>query len=927
MANFFPPSVTGIDREVDLNRSIRARLLFDYADLDGNKAEKYRFFDSNGGNQTGFFTLNGQKQNAGQWFEIEASQLDRVLYHSGLVLGNEVINVLAYDGKFWSEAGTARAFTVKPNLRAPVVETNNFSVLAYETFLGADMFSASDFDGDDIVKYRVRDQRNNKNSGAFFLNNVKQHQSKWFEFSASELSKLRYHAGNNGQTEKFFVKAYDGEKWSKTAVGNATTTPNRKKPKIETVDRELKTNTVVNAQTMFVATDEDGNSFKNYSFFDTGSLSDGGFFTVNDVRQAPRQWFTVAARDVEAGLVEYHAASVPDSERLRVKVNDGKFSSKVNTFRVDSVATPDVEVVGNVQVLDDSTIIDVTSWFSQTDTGPVVDTWQFFDATAELDGFGNELSGSLTYQGNALPAQRVRQYTSAQLADLSFKSGVADRGIEHDEVYIRGKNDAAGYWTPWQRVNLTSVFNVIPALTAPAQKWGAPVLGTGATLTYSFMEALPAYYLGLDEDNGTFQAFTPAMRQATREVLKYYSDTFNIDFVETSDTVGGVMRFGMVDNTGAIAYAYFPPGFGAPTNNVNAVPGDIWAELDFLYESVDQNGNDISFGWFDDDAMQKGNDLYLALIHEVGHAIGLYHPFPPTQPGKDVLREPVQKHEYTTMSYGRMGNIVDQAYPYRDGPATTQLYDNYAINHLYGHDQEVNKEDNVYRYTPNEHEEYAMTIHDPGGVDTLNFSNYTPSSVIDLREGRHSSIAGEVDNFAISFGTIIENVIAGSGHDVITGNEADNRIIGGRGDDVISGMGGRDTLIGQEGRDTYKYTLGDGRVTIDEQRGGGKDRIEITSFHEDFDSFEEDLSFRTINGRDLVIALTMDGGAAEGSITIKNQKWAASRNEVVSIYRANGEQIGPDISLNSVFLQATDKLQRFKLTDFQDQFGQLAIPS
>lgn len=926
MANFFPPTVSGNDREVDLNKSIKASLLYDYLDLDGNDLEKVQFFDSNGANSSGFFTVDGVQQNAGQWFEVAVADLGKVRYNAGLLVANEVVNIRAWDGGFWSEPTSARVYTVEPNLRPPEVDAFSVNVLASENILARTMFEASDFDGDPITRYRVRDQKSNVNSGSFWLNNVKQRQGRWFEFTADELSKLRYWGGKNPQSEKFFVQAYDGDKWSKVASNTVTTDRNRYRPTIAANDREMKTQNVVNVGNLFAWNDRDGNTMKKMSFFDTGILADGGFFSVNGVRQVSREWFTVNARDVERGLVQYHSAQVPDSERIRVKVFDGKFSSKVKTFKIDTVQTPDIETPKNVQVVDDSTIVDVSNWIVQTDTGPANVKWQFFDATTEKDSFGNEFSGSLTYQGNPLEAQRIREFTTAQLADVSFLSGVADRGIEHDEIYIRGNNGSE--WSTWQRVNTTTVFNVIPSFEKPPLKWGPAQFGTGATLTYSFPEALPAYYALLDENNNTFQPFTPKMRQATREILKeVFTDRFGINFVEVSDTVGGTMRFGMIDNVDAIAYAYFPLTFGTNTNLTQTVHGDVWAELDFIYESVDAQGNDITMGWFDDWALEKGSDLYLALIHEVGHAIGLAHPFGPTEPGNDVLREPVNSHEYSVMSYNRYQNIPDQAFPLTDGPASTQLYDDVVIEHLYGPETEYNKEDTVYRWQPNTHGTYAETIRDPGGVDTIDFSNYTPSSTIDLREGHLSSVAGDINNFNIAYGTIIENVKAGAGHDIITGNEADNRIFGGRGNDTIATKGGRDVAIGNEGHDTYIYSLGDGSLTIDEDRGGGKDVIEMHSFHVNFDSFKQDLRFRKINGTDLQISLTMNGQKSEGTILVKNMKWGGSKVETLKLFDNNGDQIGQDMSLRSIFLQASSSLQRFERTDFKDAFGYLAIPS
>ncbi len=43
MANFFPPSATGIDREIELQKSIHGSRLFDYEDLDNNPLAAVRF--------------------------------------------------------------------------------------------------------------------------------------------------------------------------------------------------------------------------------------------------------------------------------------------------------------------------------------------------------------------------------------------------------------------------------------------------------------------------------------------------------------------------------------------------------------------------------------------------------------------------------------------------------------------------------------------------------------------------------------------------------------------------------------------------------------------------------------------------------------------------------------------------------------------
>lgn len=83
----------------------------------------------------------------------------------------------------------------------------------------------------------------------------------------------------------------------------------------------------------------------------------------------------------------------------------------------------------------------------------------------------------------------------------------------------------------------------------------------------------------------------------------------------------------------------------------------------------------------------------------------------------------------------------------------------------------------------------------------------------------------------------IENVNAGSGKDVVTGNKAANtlngqngndRLYGGGGNDLLIGGGGKDRVWGQGGRDTFRVQRGSG-YTIIEDFNNGQDRIQLGS--------------------------------------------------------------------------------------------------
>jgi subtilisin-like proprotein convertase family protein len=87
-----------------------------------------------------------------------------------------------------------------------------------------------------------------------------------------------------------------------------------------------------------------------------------------------------------------------------------------------------------------------------------------------------------------------------------------------------------------------------------------------------------------------------------------------------------------------------------------------------------------------------------------------------------------------------------------------------------------------------------------GGTDGLNAAAATGASVIDLRPGANSTVAGTT--LTIAAGTVIENAWGGADGDVIVGNGAANRLWGGAGNDDLRGANGADLMEGGAGNDT-----------------------------------------------------------------------------------------------------------------------------
>ncbi|MEJ0077101.1 MAG: putative Ig domain-containing protein [Alphaproteobacteria bacterium] len=97
------------------------------------------------------------------------------------------------------------------------------------------------------------------------------------------------------------------------------------------------------------------------------------------------------------------------------------------------------------------------------------------------------------------------------------------------------------------------------------------------------------------------------------------------------------------------------------------------------------------------------------------------------------------------------------------------------------------------------------TIDGGPGNDTIDYSAATQQIVVDLSASKNQGTGAEVGTDQI---VNVENVIAGSGNDAITGNAVDNRLEGGAGDDTLVGgpATGPINLVlqpGPEGQDVW----------------------------------------------------------------------------------------------------------------------------
>ena len=321
-------------------------------------------------------------------------------------------------------------------------------------------------------------------------------------------------------------------------------------------------------------------------------------------------------------------------------------------------------------------------------------------------------------------------------------------------------------------------------------QWGSTTPGTGATITYSFLTTAPSYYYYSAPESATFAPMTAAQQDAVRAILQMYSDVANVHFVEASGV--GSITFGTADlGAGVAGWSYYPhPGYTGLSDNTAF--GDVWITTRYpAYESP-----------------TLGNATFTALIHEIGHALGLKHPgnYDAASGGTPgpYLPAAEDNQKYSVMSYysGPNGSAA---------PVTPQLYDVATLQYLYGANTTTHAGDDTYTFAT---AVQVKTIWDAGGNDTFDAANQLHAVTIDLHPGSFSSIAG-IDNVAIAFGAAIEGAVGSNYNDTLTASDAGGTLHGGLGDDTLIGGTGNDVLVGGAGSDTLSGGGGADHFVLD----------------------------------------------------------------------------------------------------------------
>lgn len=423
-------------------------------------------------------------------------------------------------------------------------------------------------------------------------------------------------------------------------------------------------------------------------------------------------------------------------------------------------------------------------------------------------------------------------------AALIFTAPVA--GTYYIDVADSADSATGGY--------TVSVSPAVPPDPLASLDWGGTTLPSN-TITVYFAPA------GGEIEGYISEGFNDYEIQQFEAAFDLVEAVADVTFVITDDPDADLTVGLDTDEIGARGFlGYFNPP-GTRNEGAGVFNGAAWER---------EPGGGLELG---------GND-FVTITHELLHGMGLAHPH--DTGGRSEVMSGVEgefgdygdydlnQGVFTTMSYnaGNPGGVPgdpDFLYGYEAGPMALDIA---LLQEKYGANTTTAAGDDVY-YLPDQNASgtYWFCIWDVGGTDMIRYDG-SADVTIDLREatlqteagggGFLSSAYGIAGGYTIANGVVIENATSGSGFDMLTGNNANNRLDGGGSADGLFGGAGKDQLKGGDGGDYLDGESGNDVLFGEE----GEDKL--------VGGDDRDLLFGGANA-DVFIFYEGDSGAAGGT--------------------------------------------------------------
>ena len=520
MANV-APTVKAAALNLNANQSVSAQSLIASAtDANGDKITQYRFMDS--GAAGGYFTLNGVKQAAGQWINVSAADLGKLVWVGSGTTVKETVAIQAFDGSTWSTTANA---TIASTNHAAVVTTNNVVLDSNKVIAASSLIkSVADVDGDAITQLRFMD--NGTSGGYFVLNGVKQAAGQWITVTAANISKLSYVAAGDTVSETISIQAFDGKDWSASATSIVSITNHA--ATVTTNSATINANQTISASSLIKSVaDVDGDAITQYRFMDNGSS--GGWFVLNGVKIAAGQWVTINASDLSK--LSYVGGATSSSETFSIQAYDGKVWSTTATGTIATVEHAPVVAAATTSLSAGSKIAASTLIKSVSDAdGDKITQYRFMDNgtggghfelngvtigsgqwitinaadLAKLTYVGGTAAGSETFSIQAFDGQLWSSVSTGTLTTQSVYAGITDAGVLAD-VQAGVKNGAIDYTNLLKILKDAAVGGITASEFASLQAVDT-LIGTSGTAvsTSSYLDGIFHDLVGGNKWNATW---------------------------------------------------------------------------------------------------------------------------------------------------------------------------------------------------------------------------------------------------------------------------------------------------------------------------------------------------------------------------------------------------------------------------------------
>ena len=959
------PVVNANSLTVFVNGLLDIEDLFSATDAD-NDIVSYTFTDFRDFANTGYFVYDGVPQANGSSITVAESDLHKLKYSGGSQIAFEGFKVVAEDanGNF-SNAAVGRLYSVRSNTTRPNVARPNFDILANEMVQATDFVRGFDPDGYPLTEFEFSDlnkvsmlfttnnrtwvgsanhnfatgdtvtiigadqaefnvtttvtvtnqnvfyidapggvpqsatgdiQVYSRDQGFFELNGDRINQGSTFRVLAEDLENLYFVATGEDDVKNIHIRGYDGAAWSIKKRGVVTIEDNANRPAVQFSQSVTPADAFHDFWQHLNISDPDLNTVKTYQFRNTSPHAQNGDLYYQGQIVPRKTWVTVPAENLNQ--ITFKTPRQGFEQLIRVRAFDGEHWSQAGTHTVIStppIIRPGIEPVIPIKLEQQRDLVSVSDIFAKSDTGEPHTRVQIYEDTTD------PASGNLRFGQTNLAGDTVHEFsTFAFNAGVQFYTG--DYQNRHIDTYYQ-RNYNGFDWSKWQKVEIRTEPEFDDALFSGATWMGLlPFAPDGRLrITYSFMQRFPDYETGEAVDGNPlelrhFERFDTTQRIHTRMIFENLESFLNVDFVEVDDSVtnslgfeGGDIRFGEYGipfpESTASAFAFLPAN--APQ------AGDIWMNRLNMPDGIATPMIPDTLG-------------YMILMHEIGHALGLKHPFA----GVSRLPESTDTNDYTVMAYNNAA---------QGNPFTFQTYDIAELQQMYGANPTHNNGDTTYSIGAYfQRQAFVETIWDAGGNDTISGQGSSRPVTLDLRFGARSSLGSIPENLSIAHGTEIENATGSDLSDTLIGNYLDNVLIGGLGNDSLTGHQGDDFLIGGAGNDDFIWGVADGNDTINDQGFGGADTLIIRNVL-GADDLTQDLTFN-MAGDNLVVSLDLDGGQNEGTITIQNQTQVGSAIESLTIG-------GQTIDLVNLTSQLGVGIDTFRATTDSSPNGLLVAPA